>query len=311
MNEIYNKISNHIMLDNSDLKTIVNKRLKALNLYKNPDNVVFSDLKHAYMQCDFYKNEVRIQNKYKQMAIRDIVEDELVTVKSVDTSTKNIFLKDAYNVEILTSLLHELRHIEQFNILLNDKKIYNYLIGLSLKYMSLDEKFYYKHHANFISEYDAEMSAFLFILNEIENNNILIKESVIYYLNANIAWQILKSRSYDFDKEKVSKINSPLHLLELLTIKNECIKKYNKERLNNTLTLIKTIKLNNKTEYDRLITGDNLSEETIDEIHLIATGKKKVKNIFNYFENISYKNEDNDYVKKLTNPLLTKDKRNY
>lgn len=310
MKGIYDKINNHIMLDDNDIKTIVNKRLSIMELNENEENVVFDNLDNAYMQCNFYNNEVLIHKKYKKMAIKDLIEDELVTVKTVKSTTNNMFFKDAYNIEILTSLLHELRHIEQFNRLMSENRIYNYLIGLSLKYMSLNEKFYYKHHANFISEYDAEMSAFLFLLNEIENNNIRIKDSALYYFNANIAWQILKSRSYDFDKEKVSKINSPLHLLELLTIKNECIKKYNKERLNNTLTLIKTIKFNNKTEYDRIIIGDDLSDETINEMHLIATGKKKVKNIFKHFENIS-KDKENGYVKKLTNPLLTIDKRDY
>ena len=310
MKDVHNKINNHIMLDDNDIKDIVNNRLKVMNLYHDENNIVFENLEKAYMQCDFYNNEVLIHNKYKPMAIKDLIEDELVTAKSVKKSTNNMFLKDAYNIEILTSLLQELRHFEQFNILMNENKIYNYLIGISLNYMSLDENFYYKHHSNFISEYDAEMSAYLFILNEIENNNICIKDSALYYLNANIAWQILKSRSYDFDKEKVSKIKSPLHLLELLTIKYDGIKKYDKYKLNYILSLIKTIKLNNKTEYDRIITGDDLSDETINEIHLIATGKKKVKNIFKHFKNIS-KEKEIGYVKKLTNPLLTIDKRDY
>ena len=40
-----------------------------------------------------------------------------------------------------------------------------------------------------------------------------------------------------------------------------------------------------KTEYDKLIIGDRLSDETIYKIFLIAQGKIRTKNIFDYVKN--------------------------
>ena len=48
-----------------------------------------------------------------------------------------------------------------------------------------------------------------------------------------------------------------------------------------------------------LISGDSLSDETINELFLIEKGKIKTENIFKYFENKQLDKNNNHYVKKL------------
>ena len=42
------------------------------------------------------------------------------------------------------------------------------------------------------------------------------------------------------------------------------------------------IRNESKTEYDKLIIGDRLGDDTIEKIFLIAQGKIRTKNIFDY-----------------------------
>jgi len=302
MNCIKYKINNHIVLNDEDIRKVIRKRLCELK-YKNKNIVSFiNDKKYVdYMAYTVMNNKVLIDKNYKSSTLEGIISDFLVKLKV--NKNNNIFIKDAYNLEILSSLYHEIRHKEQYNLYFDEGGYYNYLLKVSLEYMDMNYDFYKNKHNQFLSEYDAEIKAYMLVLDSIEKEYTNISESSVYWLNANIAYFILSSRGYKLKGDKLERKNhfkSPLHLLTFLTKSwyenNSKYQKYYKY----TINAIKEVRCN-KTENEKLIIGDNLNEETINELYLIALGKIKTKNIFKYFENKLSKEKTKYLCKKIQN----------
>lgn len=304
---IYDKISNHFLLNKSDIIKLINLRLIELNLYKRARNVVFTENDEDYMWYDSNSELVGIHKNIRAKILFSIIEDAGGKLK---IGAKSSFLKDAFNLELLLSLFHELRHAEQYNILLKKNKKYYHLLQVCLNFMQ-DSNYYDTVHDMFLSEYDAELSAALSVLYDIEEGRINnISDKNIYYFNKIMSLFILHSRGYEVLDEELKKVHflkSPLQLIYFIVAN-----KYNKTEnpsLKYIIDIIKEIKCNNKSEYDRLLTGDNLNEETINQLYLIASGKIKTKNIFKYFENIEEKEKVNIHSKILKYNLFTTDKK--
>lgn len=297
----YTRINEHKMINNDDIRNIINHRLKEKGLYKKENNVVFSDEKGLFFQYRSRENNVYISNNYKFLTLRPIIQDKLVRVvkKKNNNST---FLIDSFNLELLTSLYHEVHHSDQHINIIESDESYNVLINKSLSYMLYNTRFYDLNHPRFLSEQDSNMNAMMLILNDIEVGKLNVSLDAIYFYNTTIAYNLLQSRGYDMKKNVLfnkSIFKSPLHLLYLY---NEFLynrKEIDKEELDSVKSCICKIRKNNKTEYDRIISGDNLSSDTINELFLIANGKIKIKNVFKYFEEKELEKNNSQYIKKL------------
>lgn len=294
----YKRINDHKMINKDDIRNLINKRLKDLNLKEG--NVYFKSNKNLYFMYSSIEHNFYVSDNYKLLTLRPIITDKLVKV--VKKKNDNNFLIDAYNLEILNSPYHEVRHAEQHFNLINSSEDYNVLINKSLSYMLYDLKFYDLNHPRFLSEHDCNINAMMLILKDIENSKLNVCDDAIYFYNTNIAYYLLRSRGFDMKNNELirkSIFESPLHMLYLYNKILYNSEEINREELNNVNECIYKIRKNNKTEYDRIISGDNLSDETINELFLIANGKIKVKNIFKNFEEKELDKNNSDYIKKL------------
>lgn len=303
--EIYSRINEHKMMNKEDIVNIINYRLKSLNLYKKGKNVFFVNDNNIYFQYMPTTNKIIVNNNYKKLTF-PIFKNRLI--KAVKKTGENTFIPDFYNLELLVTPYHEVRHAEQYNKLMNNKKeYYNILIDKSWSYIDCSEKFYLLNHPRFLVEHDATLNAEMQVLKDIENNKLNVCKNSLYLFNANIAVLLLRSRGYAIVDNKLTKkgiFRSPLLLIYFYNKSLYFKKNIDKKEFDTVNNAIKKIRINNITEYDRIISGDNLSDETINELFLIATGKILVKNIFKYFENKELNKNNNHYVKKL---LLSKE----
>ena len=216
MNEIIEKINNHKFLNNNDVITIIDERLKELNMYQKKRNVCFIN-EVEYMSYTDIDKLININPKYRHMILNSIISDELVVAQSKKGSGST-FLVDFYNISLLWHLFHELRHFKQLNILFKNDNKYNKLLKFSNEYLENNYDFYLKNHSLSLLEYDAEMSALnkLFFLLE----NLDLSNRTIYYLNIVIARVFLASRGYNANNEEIvsiSRFHSPFELLKFLT----------------------------------------------------------------------------------------------
>ena len=298
--DIYSRINNHKMINNEDIVNIVDYRLKILNLYKNKKNVIFSNDEDLYFQYLEVINKINVSNNYRNLTLEPILEDELI--KPVKKINKSTFFTDFYNLELLMCPYHEVRHAEQYKKIINNKKEYDILLNKSWYYIEYSRKFYNSNHPRFLIEHDANLNAIMLILKDIENGKLKLCSKSLYLFNAYAAEYLLNSRGFYINNnelKKESKFTSPLHMLYLCTNLLYLNKKIDKKELIYVNNCISKLRKQNKTEYDKIISGDNLSDKTINELFLIATCQIKTKNIFKYFEEKELDKNNNHYVKKL------------
>ena len=296
--EIYKRINDHKMMNNDDLVNIINDRLKKLNLYYKDNNVIFKNDKDLYFKYASLNNEIYISNDYKRLTLKPILESA-IGVKKKD---KNSYFNDFFNLELLISPYHEVRHYEQYNKIIEGLTDYNTLIYKSLSYMIDNRKFYEYNHPRFLSEHDAELNAMMLILYNIENGNINVCKKSLCFFNTNIAYFLLRSRGFIIEDQKLKKksiFKSPLHMLYFCNRSLYLKRLIDKKEYESVISCIINLRNKNKTEYDRIISGDSLSDETINELFLIEKGIIKTENIFKYFENKQLDKNNNHYVKKL------------
>jgi len=296
----YDRINEHKMINNNDIVNLINDRLIDLNL--KTSNVIFDNLniKDLYFMYSSVEHNFYVTPNYKLLTLKPLIKDKLVKV--IKRTQKNNFLNDAFNLELITVPYHEVRHAEQHINIINSNEDYNVLIDKSLSYMNYNLKFYDLNHPRFLSEHDAYLNSEMLVLKDIENGKINISDDALYFYNTNIAFNLLESRGYDIEKNvlfRKSIFKSPLHLLYLYNKFLYNREEIDKKELNKVNCSICRIRNNNKTEYDRIISGDNVSDETINELFLIATGKIKTKNVFRYFEEKELNKNNSDYIKKL------------
>ena len=187
-------------------------------------------------------------------------------------------------------------------MLINNFEYYNVLIKKCLDYINYKYKFYKLNHDICLFEHDAELNAMMLILSDIDKGKLNVSTKALYLFNLLIAYFLLRSRGFDIVNNKLQRISifkSPLYLLYFfnnsLYLENKIdIMEYKKLKC-----YIRKIHMNNKTEYDRIISGDNLSDDTINELLLITNGVIKTTNIFKHFENKELDKNNNRYVKKL------------
>jgi len=299
--DIYTKINNHKMMTNEDIINIVDDRLKKLNLYKKRNNVKFSNDKDLYFRYGPLEKKVYVSNNYKKLLLRPLLRDNHIKAVT-QKQEKSTFFTDFYNLELLIAPYHEVRHSEQHNKIIDYIEDYNILINKSLCYMGDNYRFYDKNHPRFLSEHDAELSALMLILSDIEKGKLNVCKNAIYLFNIYIAYFLLRSRGFVIENKELKRnsiFKSPLHLLYFYNKSLYLKKEIDKEEYEEVNHSILKIHKQNQTEYDRIISGDSLSDETINELFLIEKGIIKTENIFKYFENKQLDKNNNHYVKKL------------
>ena len=285
MQEIYDKLDNHEYLNTDDFKKII-------SLYSNDKvKTVFVDENSAIPAFTAYElesNSILISKNFKNENLKELTTFFFPYLENADPN----FLVDLYNLDTLTTLLHELRHAKQISDIKyeNNENLKLKLIKENYNSIKTMPKLYEKNHDLYYFEYDAVISSLIQMLKIINKCKNLDKNSIIEY-NRLMTCIIYHSYGNKYQNDNVSKIydkfTSPISYSIFLskTMKNskekEMVKKCIKDILNKSTT-----------EYLKLLYGCDLSYETTLLLYNIAM---KNHETFNMLEDV--KKIDNQKVK--------------
>lgn len=265
MQEIYDKINNHKYLNNDDIKNIV-------NIYTDGKiKTNFCKCEDFPMGVDINTNSINISKKNKLELLKEIIFFSNIKSKVKNFDNPSTGMVDLYNIYLLFMLLHELEHVKQ----LNNGELYdfteNIIIKETFKYSQKDYITYLRNHDLYYYEYKAVINSFIEILDIIENKcNKLSKKAIIEF-NKMVASIIYHSYGNQGPKENLKlydKFCSPICYTKFLT------KLYGtpNEKLITSIC-IEDLKRNSKTQYQKLVNGLPLLDETSKYILGVARGE--------------------------------------
>lgn len=285
MKEIYDKLNSHEYLDYNDFRNFI------YYYSKGKVKTKFIDMHDDFAYCHSLTNTIFVNKKYKSKEIKHLIrffKEEFKTIKE-----KN-FLVDLYNLDTITTLLHELRHAKQFDEIKKAKNHVSPKLNLIIEnyiLMANMPNLYKKNHDLYYFEYDAVITSLKETLNIIDKCKDLNKDSIISY-NKGMACLLYHSYGYKYqNNDDVSKIydkfTSPISYSIFLSriIKD----KRKKEILKNC---IKNILNKSTTEYLKLLHGCELSYETELLLYNISMNNYKTCNMLDDVKKI-----DNQKVK--------------
>ena len=278
MEQIYKKINNHEYLNNEDIKRIIsiesNSKIK----------VLFVKNEESGMSLDFVNSTIRIDNKYKSKKLIFFVGFSEAKLKVKDYNNPSTFLVDLYNIYLMSTLFHELEHVKQYKSLNKPLSFKNKIINENFEYyMFKNHEIYLKNHDLYYHEYQATINSLIRTLDMIYNKCNNLNKTAINEFNREMASVIFHSYGNKYHNDKqVSKIYnkfcSPI-----------CHTKYLSRLWNNPnerkimSICINDLKKNSKTEYQKLVNGLPLTNDTLEYIYDVCT---RYHNTFNLLEDI-------------------------
>lgn len=188
------------------------------------------------------------------------------------------YVSDFNRIDVILSLLHELVHAEQQffserKIKIFNNKFIDFEFNKALKYGVDNYDLYDKFHDFYLHEYYANTRSSLRleenVLNKVQN---LISKNVLYDHNCEVANDILDSY-LDFDGEKISYPLLNNHLL----YPNDNTEEYNDKNFEEEVKKLAKIKNN---DFEKIMMGLPISDDTLEYIEEVATEKILTKNLF-------------------------------
>ena len=255
MKEIYDKLNSHECLNYNDFRNFIyyysKGKVKTKFIDMNDDLAYYHNL----------NNTIFINKKYRNKEIKHLIrffKEKFKTVKE-----KN-FLVDLYNLNSLTTLLHELRHAKQFDEIKKAKNHVSPKLNLIIEnyiLMANMPNLYKKNHDLYYFEYDAVIASLKGTLDIIDKCKNLNKDSIIAY-NEKMACLLYHSYGNKYqNNDDVSKIYDKFASpISYSTFLSRIIKNKNKKEL--LKKCIKDILNKSTTEYLKLLHGCVLSYET-------------------------------------------------
>ena len=270
-NEIYNKINNHIMLDNNDIKKIIynNSRGKVKCIFDDTYGVT------AYYAITY--NCIVIDKKLRSIVFKDYLDISYDAFKM--SKERRHFIIDLYNLQVLTRIFHELRHYEHISrIKFGSLTPRDFIIRECYKFVKdHNSNFYDQYHDLYYHEYDAIISMYEDTLSIIEKCNGLTHDSIVEY-NKITAKMILHSHGvkYKYDTSKIyDKFTSPISFFKfILRFPNDPKKK----KL--LCSCVDYLNKQSQSEYLKLLNGVDISNDTLSLLLSFANGSLKTTNIF-------------------------------
>ena len=292
MHNIYNKLNSHEYLDYIDFENFIS------NYSISKINVTFMNIKENFALYDNLTKTIFIDGNYKNKELKFITSYSKRKLEFPKEKESN-FIVDLYNLDTLTTLLHELRHAKQFKKI---KKLNDYrspklkLIVENYNFMSRMPNLYEKNHDLYYFEYDATINSLMETLNIISKCENLNKNSIIEY-NKIMTSILYHSYGNEYSNDDVSKIynkfSSPISYSFFLAniLKNKKISEDIK-------VSIKALISKSQTEYLKLLNGCKLSNETMKLLHDVSAGVHETVNILDDIKEINKNNEKHTFVKK-------------
>ena len=292
MHNIYNKLNSHEYLDYIDFESFIS------NYSISKINVTFMNIKENFALYDNLTKTIFIDGNYKNKELKFITSYSKRKLEFPKEKESN-FIVDVYNLDTLTTLLHELRHAKQFKKI---KKLNDYrspklkLIVENYNFMSRMPNLYEKNHDLYYFEYDAIINSLMETLNIISKCENLNKNSIIEY-NKIMTSILYHSYGNEYSNDDVSKIynkfSSPISYSFFLAniLKNKKISEDIK-------VSIKALISKSQTEYLKLLNGCKLSNETMKLLHDVSAGVHETVNILDDIKEINKNNEKHTFVKK-------------
>ena len=292
MHNIYNKLNSHEYLDYIDFENFIS------NYSISKINVTFMNIKENFALYDNLTKTIFIDGNYKNKELKFITSYSKRKLEFPKEKESN-FIVDVYNLDTLTTLLHELRHAKQFKKI---KKLNDYrspklkLIVENYNFMSRMPNLYEKNHDLYYFEYDATINSLMETLNIISKCENLNKNSIIEY-NKIMTSILYHSYGNEYSNDDVSKIynkfSSPISYSFFLAniLKNKKISEDIK-------VSIKALISKSQTEYLKLLNGCKLSNETMKLLHDVSAGVHETVNILDDIKEINKNNEKHTFVKK-------------
>ena len=266
MEQIYNRINNHEFLSNRDIARFIhinsngNIRVKFITSDNSSEKAFY----------DPTIKSVLLDINYKTKSLKYLCEFSKKRLKILSDADKSKFLVDAYNLKLICTLFHELRHAKQMDSMsqkssckyVNAKKE---LIYLSYIFAALKPKDYKIYHDLYYHEYDAVINSFIRTLNIIDKCQNLSEDSVIEF-NRFISAIIYHSHGnrYPNGNEPLifDSFKSPIVYSKHLS--SSILDLESKKLL---LRYVRNLKENSTTEYLKLVNGLKLSDKTLNLLH--------------------------------------------
>jgi len=254
MNQIYDKINNHELLNYKDIARFmyIQTKGKVKIKFLKFEGTMAANIEENYL-------EVRIDYKAERLEYyRKNYSDKIETDVNGD---KNTFLVDIYNLVLLFELYHELRHFKQVLLIDNSKTFKAKLLMDSYNFSRILPDMYFYNHDLYYDEYDATIRAFMLTLNLIENKfTNLSKDAIIEYNRfiCTIIYHSYGNRYFiDDASEDYDEFTSPIAFSKFLI--DSFSNNYESKKFS---LCVKNMKRKLRTEYMRLINGFDISDRT-------------------------------------------------
>ena len=286
MQKIYNKLNSHQYLNNNDLE-------KFISIYSNSKvKTKFLDIGSTVSFYDIRSNTIFLNKKFRKVNLKPLIS---FTKNYSNISEKN-FLVDLYNLDTITTLLHELRHAQQIKEIKNNTNPIAKLLEENYNFRKSMPKLYEKNHDLYYFEYDAVISSLIEMLKILSKCKNLNKNSIIEY-NRLMSCFIYHSYGNKYKDDGVSNVydnfTSPISYTIFLS--NIIKDKKRKDRLKAS---IKNILSKSNNEYLKLLSGCKLSYKTINLLYNISIKNYNTYNLLNDIKNIE-KNENKSKTKMI------------
>lgn len=265
MDQIYNKMNNHEYLSNEDMERIID--LETNGKVK----VLFVANEESGMSLDFNKSIIRIDKKYKSKKFLFLINSTQPKLKIKDYNNPSTFLVDLYNLYLMNTLLHELEHVKQYQSFDESLSFKNKIIKQNFKdFMMKNYNIYCKNHDLYYHEYNAMINSFIKTLNIINIKCCGLNKKAIEEFNREMSIIIFHSYGNKYEDENVSKsyneFCSPICYTKYLS------RLWNTPNQRKIMSIcINDLKRNSKTEYQKLVNGLPLTNDTLEYIYDICT----------------------------------------
>lgn len=283
MNQIYHKIRKHEYLNNKDIKNIIKIETNG------KIGTIFIDKDNFWATCDFDNSNIKISNKIKTEIL-----EYLIDFSEYQDSDRNLnFLVDLYNLYLLSILFHEIEHVKQYQNTNKCLSFKNKIIKENLKnYMLKNYNRYEKNYHLYYHEYDALTKSFiktLYIINNVCNN---LNQNAVMEFNRNMAISILHSYTDKYQDEDSfnnrKKFCSPICYTKFLS------RFWNTSNQRKIISVcINDLKKNSKTEYQKLVNGLPLANETLEYIYDVCTNSYNTCDLLEEIKNDMQKTNRN------------------
>lgn len=261
-------IKNHQKLDLNEVKMFLDEQI---NTYELKNYIEGISYKNDLLGCAEYN----LNTKYIYLSDDyDLdLKAELLRLPKNKFLTTILYNNDIYNLSIINSIFHELRHAYQKKIVDTDHtSLQSLLFSLNFALICKYPEFYSGFHDRYSIEYDAILYAIKHTLELTKYYKFSPK--ALFVLNQHYAKTLLSCYGLDSGKSIFQEYNSPFDFTNFFLDHHFHIDKKTLKRIKN---MLKNVYISDLKE--QFLYGYNLPFDMMETLYKIEKGKIKTKNI--------------------------------